>query len=140
MSATGNGPDAGTTLIEALVVVAITSLVTLIGFPRLQQSLRILSQRQTAAVVAARLREARADAMSADRARAFVVGADGRGFAATGRGFARTPPGVELSAPTGRAIVFFGDGSSNGGAVWVSAGRRSTPIIVAPATGAVGGA
>ena len=52
MSATGRARDGGTTLIEALVVVAITVLVSLVAFPRLQQALVTLSQRQTASVVA----------------------------------------------------------------------------------------
>ncbi|HEY5072443.1 MAG TPA: hypothetical protein VII63_10470 [Caulobacteraceae bacterium] len=142
MSATGEAPhrpgaQAGTTLIEALVVVTIAALVAMIGFPRLQQGLLTLSQRQTVSVVAARLREVRADALRSDRRLVFAISQDGRAFGASGEVFSRTSPGVEMSARPSGLISFYGDGSSSGGAVWVSAARRSVPIVVAPATGAV---
>jgi type II secretory pathway pseudopilin PulG len=137
MSATGDPAQAGTTLIEALAALAITTLVALIAFPRVQQALVSLAQKQTVAVVAARLRQVRADALTGDRATAFAVAADGRGYGASNSPFARTLPGVELHAPQGRAIAFYGDGSSSGGAVWVSAGRSSVAVSVAPATGTV---
>jgi len=137
MSATGSRRDAGYTLIEALVVVAITTLVALIGFPMMRSALLGLSQRQTVAVVAADLRRVRADALRADARRTFAVSRDGRRYAATGTGVAGTPPGVELTSAGGAPISFYGDGSSSGGAVWVSAARRSIPIVVSSATGAI---
>jgi type II secretory pathway pseudopilin PulG len=141
MSATGSR-DAGTTLIEALVVVALIGLAASVGFPRLQQSLASLSWRETIAVVAARLRQVRADALHSGGVRAFVIARDGRGYSAPGGGFVATPSGVELTAPSGRAIGFYSDGSSTGGAIWVSARGRSVPVRVSPDTGAisVGGA
>jgi len=56
--------DAGTTLIEALVVVTITAMVSFIGFPKLQQGFLTLAQHQTVAVVAERLRGARNEAIT----------------------------------------------------------------------------
>ncbi len=145
MSAIGDQGEAGETLIEALVVVALTSLVALIGFPRLQQSLQVFSQHETVSIVAAQLRQTRAEAIRKDQPAIFAISPDGKGYATSGGAVSATPPGVSLqsrSAPgmTGGAIAFFGDGSSTGGAVWVSAGGRSLPIYVAPATGAVSGA
>ncbi len=143
MSATGDGraslaADAGTTLIEAIVVVAITALVALIGFPQMNQALTTLTQRQTVAVVAARLREARAEALSRDAAVVFSVSADGGGYA-TGGAITRAPPGISLGSktPIPEGVAFYGDGSSTGGEVFVTAGRRTSTITVTPLTGVV---
>ncbi|MBA3811689.1 MAG: prepilin-type N-terminal cleavage/methylation domain-containing protein, partial [Caulobacteraceae bacterium] len=78
--ARGRDRQSGTTLVEALVVVAITALVSLIGFPRLQQGLTRLSQRQTVSAEAERLREARAGALRGDRSVTFKVAANGRAY------------------------------------------------------------
>jgi type II secretory pathway pseudopilin PulG len=138
MSATGRSGrgDAGTTLIEALVVVAITSLVTMIGFPRLQQSLLTLSEHQTTATVAARLREARATAILNDRPIVFAVSANGHLYGWRNAA-AATGPGVYLTA-VGGPITFYSDGSSSGGAIWVTAGRHSNLVGVDAANAAVG--
>lgn len=137
-SATGDPPrgDAGTTLIEALVVVAITMLVTLIGFPRLQQSIVTLAQRQTTATVAARLREARATARLVDHPIVFAVVANGRAYGWRDA-LVQAGPGVQVATAQG-PIAFYSDGSSSGGAVWVTAGRRSYLVGVDAANGAVG--
>ena len=147
MSEAGESPgsgrrQSGTTLIEALVVVAITGMVAMVGFPRMQQGLAILSQRQTVAIIAARLRQARADALRADGAAVFVISADGRAYGEAPGPYDRTPAGVVLtSGPSNtrsaRTITFFGDGSSSGGTVWVATGHRVVPVIVAPGAGAV---
>jgi hypothetical protein len=137
MSATGRARDAGLTLIETLAAVAITLLAALIGFPRLQQVLLIYSQRQTVSIVAERLREAHAGALAGDRPVAFAIASNGRALGVSGMAPAVTPQGVGLSSPGRRAIVFFGDGSSSGGVVWVTAANRSIPVWVVSATGAV---
>ena len=137
MSATGRPADAGTTLIEALVVVAITGLVALIGFPTIRAGLLTLAQRQTVAIVAARLRQVRADALRSDRPVAFAVSPDGQHFGASGSPSASTPPGVALASANGAGIAFFGDGSSTGGSILVLAGGHRLSVTVSPATGAV---
>jgi len=115
---------------------AITSLVALVGFPRLQQALIGASQRQTVAAVAAQLRQVRSAALRTDHAQALTVFADGGGFAALGQA-STVRPGLRLSSGSGRAIAFYGDGSSPGGVIWVTAGGRSLPVTVAPVTGAI---
>jgi general secretion pathway protein H len=139
MSGTGEPAraDAGTTLIEALVVVTISTLVAVIGFPQLQQGLLGLAQNQTVALVAERLRETRAQALRLDRPVVFAVAADGRGYAMSGSPVAGLPGGVSLTSQSGAGIAFFGDGSSSGGEILVSAGRRTVPVRVAPDAGAV---
>ncbi|HXU99200.1 MAG TPA: prepilin-type N-terminal cleavage/methylation domain-containing protein [Caulobacteraceae bacterium] len=137
MAAKNRSLDGGTTLIESLVVLAIIGLTAAIGFPKLQQALAAVSRRETVSAVAAELRQARAYALRADRPTQFVIARDGRAYQGPGSREARTAWGVELRPVTGRAIGFFGDGSSTGGALWVSARGRSTLIRVAPATGAI---
>ncbi len=128
--------ETGTTLIEALVVVAITMLVTLIGFPRLQQGLLTLSQRETAVTLEARLREARATALIENHPIIFSVLAGGRTYGWR-NALVQSAPGVTVASVNG-PIGFFGDGTSTGGAVWVTAGRRSYLVGVDAANGAVG--
>lgn len=135
MSATGRR-DAGTTLIEALVVVAITALVTMIGFPRLQQGLQTLARQQTATAVMERLREARATAILYDQPVVFSVADNGRLYGWRGSS-ARTGAGVYLT-PTNGPIAFYADGTSSGGALWVTAARRSYLVGVDPANAAIG--
>ena len=134
--------ESGTTLIETLVVVAITTLVSLIALPQLRQSLLVLSQRQAVAVVTARLRLARAQALREDAPIAFAVAPRGDAYGVIGGATTPTPPGVTVSiprgagAPSGR-IVFYGDGSASGGAVAISAGRRTFRVYVTPGAGSV---
>ena len=135
MSVTGRW-DTGTTLIEAMVVVAIMSLVTLIAFPRLHESYLTLSRRQTAAAVVEHLREARAAAVLNDQPVVFSVADNGRLYGWRGS-TTRPGAGVYVTAATG-PIAFFADGSSSGGAVWVTAAKRSYLVGVDAGNGSVG--
>ncbi len=116
------------------MVVAILMMVSLMAFPRLQQGLLALSQRQTAASVEARLREARATAVMNDREVTFRVAGNGRDYGWRGA-VASASPGVRLAASG--PITFASDGSSTGGGVWVLVGRRGYFIVVDAANGAV---
>jgi type II secretory pathway pseudopilin PulG len=136
MSETGRRGDAGTTLIEALVVVGIMSLVITVAFPRLQQSMVTLVRRQAATAVVERLREAHATALLKDQPIVFSVADNGRLYGWRGS-TARTNAGVYLR-PTSGPIAFYGDGTSSGGAVWITSARRSYLIGVDPGNGAVG--
>lgn len=147
MSATGDAAaprrsQAGTTLIETLVVITILTLISLIGFPQMSGQVARLSGRRTAAVVEARLREARAEALRADTVARFVVTADGRAFGVAGQDLTPAPEGVVISSASpagvaGASIVFLGDGSSSGGSVQVAAAGQGILVTVAPATGAI---
>jgi len=125
------------TLIEVLAAVAVTTLVGLLLLMNLQPQLLVYAQHQTVSVVAERLREAHAAALARDGPVAAAVGADGRALGVSGAPPSIAPPGVGLSVPGERVIIFFGDGSSNGGVVWVTARGRSTPVWVVAATGSV---
>ncbi|MGI8841980.1 MAG: hypothetical protein ACR2F8_14545 [Caulobacteraceae bacterium] len=125
------------TLIEVLAAVGLTVLVTLLALTNLQPRMVIYAQHQTVAVVAERLREAHADALARDGPVAAAVAAGGRALGVSGMSPAITPAGVGLASPGGRTIVFFGDGSSNGGVIWVTAAGHTPPVWVVTATGSV---
>ena len=97
----------------------------------------VLSQHQAAAVLTARVREARALALGADAPVVFAIGGDGRSYAATGGAVTRTPSGVILAAAPARTIAFYGDGSSSGGVIRIRAGSRAMSVIITRAGGAV---
>lgn len=125
------------TLIEVLTAVAVTTLVSLLLLTNVQPQLLTYAQHQTVSVVAERLREAHAGALARDGPVAAAVGAGGRALGVSNMSPTLAPPGVGLSSPGGRVIIFFGDGSSTGGVVWVTAKGRSTPVWVVAATGSV---
>jgi general secretion pathway protein H len=140
MSATGEAAkrlraDAGTTLIEALAVVTITTVVSLVAFPRMQQSFLSMAQRQTVASVAERLREARAAALEHDAPVSFV--ANGQSYGLSVGAASPVPSGVGVYVDGGRRVVFYGDGTSSGGVVRVRAGQRATAVRIAPTAGFV---
>ena len=142
MSATGERPagrprEAGTTLIEALAVMAITALVAGVGFPGVEHAIAAFSQRLTIDEVATRLHEAAAEARLRDAPVGFAVASDGAAYGLTGQAAAPVRPGVTLAvapraAATGGAgpVVFFGDGSSSGGEILVTAAGATTAIEV----------
>jgi type II secretory pathway pseudopilin PulG len=120
--------------VEALVVVSITALVALLGFPQLRRGLDGMARRETAANVVERLREARGEAMRSDRAVAFALASDHQGYGVVGEAQARTAPGVTIRV-TGDAagrLIFYGDGSSSGGVVRIDGGGREMVITVSP--------
>jgi prepilin-type N-terminal cleavage/methylation domain-containing protein len=137
MPATDRDGEAGTTLIESLVVLAILGMTAAIGFPKLQQALAIMSLRQSLAAVTAELHQVLADALRSDRPELFVVSRDGRAYGGSGSGLVRTPAGVEVRSNSGRMIEFYGDGSSTGGEIGISVGRRSRLVRVSAVTGAI---
>jgi type II secretory pathway pseudopilin PulG len=140
MSGIGDGAarrdaDAGTTLIEALAVVAITTVVSLVAFPRMQQSFLSMAQRQTLAAVAERLREARAAALGRDTPVSFV--ADGRSYGLSLGAASPVPSGIAVFVDGGRRVVFYGDGTSSGGVVRVRGGAQTLAVRITPDAGFV---
>jgi Tfp pilus assembly protein FimT len=129
--------DSGTTLIEALAVVAITTMVSLVAFPRMQQGFLAMSQRQTVAAVTERLRETRAWAMRRDSPAVFAVARDGSRYGSSNAPASPLPTGVGVFVDGGGRIAFFGDGSSTGGVVRVRASAKTMAVRVAPTGGAV---
>lgn len=133
MSAAGRG--AGFTLIEMLVVLAITALITAIAFPSLERAMRSQSFEAAANAIELGLRQARADAVSRGRPVRFALGADRRSVV-VGGGAIAIPDGIVVTLPT-QGVAFFGDGTSNGGRIDLVGSGRARRLMVDPGSGAV---
>lgn len=125
MSATGElaprRADAGFTLFELLVAVAIMSLVAGIAFPALQRvnARRTLDNAQRALAIA--VVTARAEALT--RGHVVALGPDAGApdrVLANGKVVARLPSGASANWPAQRP-VFYPDGSARGGMLSITA-------------------
>ena len=124
------------TLIEALVVVAITALITAIGFVSFRADGAAAAWRGTSAALVAEVRAARATAIRTDAPALLEVAPDGRSF-----GRAGTEPVAALGKVRALAsgpIRFFADGSATGGTIILSDGDRSATLAVDGPTGLIG--
>ena len=133
MSAAGN-PDAGVTLLEALVVIAIMALIAGLMAPNIGASLDLLSLRQSAAVLQADLRIARATALRTGRPVVVKPLPGGHGYDWIGG--TRHLPGaivLSMSAP----VSFLPDGSLIPAGISIAAGTRRIPIVIDSTTGAI---
>jgi type II secretory pathway pseudopilin PulG len=133
MSAAGNS-DAGVTLLEALVVIAIVTMVAAIIAPNIGASLNLLSLRQSASVVQADLRTARATAMRTGNKVVVTPLAQGRGYNWVG-GTRRLPEDIALkmSGP----VTFMPDGSMAAAGITLTSASRKIPIGFNTTTGAI---
>ncbi|MBC7520711.1 MAG: prepilin-type N-terminal cleavage/methylation domain-containing protein [Sandarakinorhabdus sp.] len=130
MSATGEG---GFTLIEMLVVLAITGLIAGIGFPRLQAMVAAQEWRTGLASATALLRAARAQSIRSGAAAQVSVAADGRRLRIGGGNMIQLPASV--SAVMAQPVDFFADGSARGGDMLIIGAGHRARVAVAPATG-----
>lgn len=132
MSATDDRHANGFTLLEALVVLAITALVAGLAFPALQTTAANWRFRAATTTLAARLAGARATAIAGDRSVEFAA-AD-QSVVVEGR-ISRFEPGMTTRTVPATGFRFFPDGSSTGGAIALSDRHRSAAFIVDPASG-----
>jgi general secretion pathway protein H len=138
MSAIGE-PDrlhsqAGTTLIEAMVVMAITVAVGAIIFPDLRQGLAGVAFSQAVAGVRADLRMARAQALRTGAPVEIVVDRGGLGYGWTHGPSRGLVEGLSMS-PQGGVMDFYPDGSASGAALSLTNGRAETHFEVDRNTG-----
>lgn len=138
--------DAGFTLVELLVVLAVLALVLTLLPPLLEGNQARAELTAAAREVAAALRETRGLALRDGRVESFAV--DGRAgtfrAGASGR-LHHLPAGLRLSLdpPAGGAaaaqgvIRFFADGSSTGGGLALTQGGRRSHVAVDWLTGRV---
>lgn len=133
MSAAGSS-QSGVTLLEALVVIAVTAMIAALVAPNIGASLDLLSLRQSAAVLQADLRVARATALRTGNPVTVKVLPDGHGYDWIG-GTRHFPQAINLSMSG--PISFMADGSLKPAATSISAGTRRIPVAIDPTTGAI---
>lgn len=120
-------PSAGFTLIEMIVVLAVTGVIMAAAPLMLSNVLQRQQLAGAASAIAGTLREARIRAMATGRAEAFVADVQAHRYALAGHATWHDLPrnvGIDLTTttadvvdPTTARIRFFPDGSSTGGGV-----------------------
>ena len=127
------------TLIEALVVVALTAAIGALLFPRLTGAIDGLAFGQSAALLTADLREGRADALRGDRRIDLRLGEAGRNYQVGDRPERRLPGGLSLAAARAPAVSFFADGSAQPGTLDLIGPRARRLTVAVDPVGAVSG-
>lgn len=125
MSATGpTEAERGFTLLEMLVVMAVTALIAALGWPAVERGIGAAQFRSQARSALSLLVEARARAVAQGRAVRFAP-ADSAEL-----------PDVRWTLPRG-GLTFHADGSASGGEVLMQAGERRARFAVEPTTGTI---
>jgi type II secretory pathway pseudopilin PulG len=133
MSAAGN-PEAGITLLEALVVIAMVAMIAALIAPNIGASLDLLSLRQSASVLQADLRVARATALRTGSTVTVTPLKNGRGYDWIG-GTRRLADPVRLSMSG--PVSFMPDGSMIPARISIGSGTRHIPLNINSTTGAI---
>ena len=138
--------DAGYTLLELMVTLAIIALAAALVLPRIGAGGDQIALRSAALQLAASLRATRAEAMAASSEAALVVDIDQRRYWTVGAVKARTLPlGVAIVAGNSRdqpvamnraRIRFQPDGSSSGGWIGLRSKSHTAGITIDWLTGA----
>ncbi|MGI9375008.1 MAG: pilus assembly FimT family protein [Tsuneonella suprasediminis] len=127
--------QAGFTLIEALVVLAILALAAGVAFPSVEAAQHYQAFSDGATRFEAALRGARAQALRQGVSVHFTLSTDRRAFS-TGDVRDSLPHGVVGSVPNG-AITFYPDGTATGGEVAVGDQMRARRWRVRATTGLI---
>ena len=111
MLATGDAGEAGATLLEAMVVLAIVGLISGLAFPNIARGIQAQSLRHEFRTLSSDLMLARGDAIRKGQPVTFAVSADGRAYGWTGAERRLLGPDTRL-AMSQAAITFDTDGAA----------------------------
>lgn len=125
----------GFTLFEALVILAILSLLAGIAFPAVEKAMRRQIFMEAALRFEHALHAARGQALRKGGPVRFAISGDRRQFGYRGA-LGSLPDGVVAEAPDG-AVDFFADGTTSGGRLALAAAGWRRGWRVQPATGAI---
>lgn len=135
-----NGPQAGFTLTELLVVLTILALASSLVVARLPGQGRRVDSRRTVQEVVSLVRTTRLDAAQHGRSSLLRFSEDDRAFSTSSDTRVRIPSGLKVSLVSSRnlgadGIMFYPDGSSSGGRIRIADDRDETVIEVDWLTG-----
>ena len=125
------------TLLEVLVVVAITAMISAIGWPSMRSAAEGGRFNAAAVAVAADLAAARAASIRSGSPVLVEVAADGLSYAWSGSAVRAVGADARLAPASDAPIAFYPDGSSTGGSIAIAADRRGQRVVVDRVTGAV---
>jgi prepilin-type N-terminal cleavage/methylation domain-containing protein len=134
MSAAG---DRGMTLLEMLVVLAIMGFISALVVVRLDRAVALYALRESESAVAASLKFARARAIRGNEPVVFAVNGDGTAYGMSDGALAALPSGVVLHPSTGAGVMFFPDGTTNGGRFEIQNAPGRVALAVDAATGEI---
>jgi len=124
------------TLLEALVVVAITAMIGAIGWPAMHAGETARALRSQSAALAADLKRAHAAAVHLDRPVSLAADTDGGGWRWDG-GALRVDPAIRVRSDPAGPVVFYPDGSANGSVLTIGTATHPVRLTVDGPTGTV---
>ncbi len=127
------GTEAGATLLEMLVVMALLVMVSGLTWASFRPALRLASLSAARSELLLGLAQTRAEALRRGSERDLHPSDDGTAYVAAGRRVA-LPPGVRLAADPD-PVTFAADGRSPGARLRLSLGGRGASVTVAPGDG-----
>jgi Tfp pilus assembly protein FimT len=133
MSAAGNRAR-GFTLLETLVMVAVSAMIAALVVPNMMSALDTLTLQQTTRLLEADLRVARGTAIRTGQKVDIEATNQGREYDWIG-GTRTMPPGIRVGMS--RPLIVYPDGSVQTSNITIASSRRQYAIAVDPVNGAV---